>query len=398
MIINNTSIKGFYNYSPTSKYESGDFVVLGDVIYVCSPKNGIGYVFNEDPSTSENFYIYLGEGSQMSTISDFINFVKQKGGLDKYISISSLVGILNSFCKGINTSGIIGEEITLAGQDLNVTVDEINGDYDKESILSCIMEDPLINNAVFKVSRNLPEIITYVGSSKASLNYSYCILKQYTYNGDNNLIVRVQELIDHELGNIFYRTGTISSSGKLENITSFTIAVIQPESLKSRAENLFDLYKTKLLTLDQKLNELMGNFCFTKIELPSSGISELFLHNNPEKKDKGIYIISVDTIGPITLDILTDLGGEVYESNSVSIDPSLGSFKYHINNSLFIEVIKETPEATTTTTSSTLSPTTTTTTTPLPGNDSSIIEITIKPSDTETTKIFSAYYRKYFRR
>ena len=380
MIINNTSIKGFYTYSPTSKYESGDFVVHGDIIYVCSPKDGVGYVFNEDPSTSKNFYIYLGEGSQMSTVSDFINFVENKGGLDKYISISSLVGILNSFCKGINTSGIIGEEITLAGQDLYVTVEGINGDYDKESILSYIMEEPLINNAIFKVSRNLPEIITYVGSGKESLKYNYCILKQYTYKGDNELTVRVQELIDHELGNIFYRTGTIDSSGKLEIISSFRIAVIQPESLKNRAENLFDLYKTKLISLDQKLNELTGNFCFTKIDLPSSGTSEMFLHNNEEKKDKGVYIIGIDSLGPITLDLLTDLGGGVYESNSVTIDPGLGSFVYHVNNSLSLEVDRKIIDGAVS-----------------PGLDSAVIEITIKPSITNT-KIFSAYFRKYFRR
>ena len=90
MKINNESVRGFFLYSENAEYESGDFVVDGNTIYVCSPKDSLT-VTGEKPSLSKNFEVYLGE--QMADVSEFVKFSEEGIGSKKYVSLTALPAI-----------------------------------------------------------------------------------------------------------------------------------------------------------------------------------------------------------------------------------------------------------------------------------------------------------------
>ena len=88
----NTSIRGFFIYSPDVEYELGDFVVKGNTIYICSPKDNTKYCIGEDPATSNNYSVYLGDNrTTLEEIKSFIDGDNISDGIsDKYISLSHL--------------------------------------------------------------------------------------------------------------------------------------------------------------------------------------------------------------------------------------------------------------------------------------------------------------------
>ena len=394
MIINNTSVRGFFLYSESAKYEAGDFVVEGDIIYVCSPQNNNLYVLGESPSKSKQFYMYLGDGDQMSSIQDFVNFVENEGGNDKYISLATLIGILNTYCKGVNTSGIIGEgiEYTISG-DTEVTIggtDEFTGD----SVLSDLMFVDSINHGIFKVSRSLPEISAYV-PKVSGINSEFCILKQYSYYSGINKI-RVQELIDHELGEIYYRTANVNTG----ECKGWKLATAHTRSLRDKAEHLLKTYSARMKGFTESLKSLSNCFCFCNLYLPNDSevhngkkllLKFLEVEEIEERSEENANPLEVNQVtdlslvGPITLNVATKIGGNVWESNSITIDlalvnPEIGkttTHSYRINENLSIDievVMKESAN----------SPT------------DPITEVYICTSN-QNTKVLAAYYRKYYR-
>ena len=432
MIINNTSVRGFFLYSETAKYEAGDFVVEGDIIYVCSPQNNNLYVLGEKPSKSKQFYMYLGDGDQMSSIQDFVEFVENEGGNDKYISLATLIGILNTFCKGVNTSGIIGEgiEYTISG-DTEVTIggsDEFTGD----SVLSDLMLVDSINHGIFKVSRSLPEIEVYV-PKLPGVKSEYCILKQYSYYSGINKI-RVQELIDHELGEIYFRTADLNTGG----ISKWELATAH-----AKAKHLCETYIARMRGFTESLKSLSNCFCFSNLVLPSDSAIRRFSEKiadskgktlllefleveNAEEDNSNLFSINqisdLSSVGPITLNLVTLIDGEnnksgsVWESNSITVDLALieltgeiTSHVYKIKNDLSVEVFIDFAN---------YSPSTSTENTSIPSDQSGVGEYVIcaecgqpiipeeKDPDPEisvyictsnqNTKILSAYYRKYY--
>ena len=277
MKINNTSVTGVFMYTDDAKFEKNDFVIYGTTIYVCSPKEGVSEVTGEIPSSSENYEIYLGD--QSTTITDYLKFLETGEGENKYISTLVLQQVLNSFIIGPDGKGVIGDSILYSKETDANTGKPIyechlsNGSLftDSESVLSDIMNDKNINNAIFRVSRLLPEIVVYVGKPLDTENTTTdllgCILRQYTYKSeDTGHTIRIQELIDQVDGLIYYRSADIDVD-TVSSATNFKCATVNTESLKKKADNIFALYNSKLKVLRSLVKHLKDNFRYRRVDV-----------------------------------------------------------------------------------------------------------------------------------
>ena len=394
MKINNTSIRGFYIYSDTSLYEEGDFVVYGNTIYVCSPKSGSSLVIGEKPYESDNFYVYLGD--QLADETDFLEFSQNGGGKDKYISLASLVNILNTYMKGLSTSGIIGHEYVL-NEDNSVVykiennITKVFNEDEASQILTTLLYDEKINHGIFKVSRHLPELKTLVGDTG-----DYCILRQYSYyrSEDKDSLVRVQEIIDIEssrqlnpsisYANIYYRSVPLKPQSNEIIDLRFYSATAHSEYLARKAENLFNIYSTKIQLFQSKIRELEKSFCFKSI-LTGSVYSRVDLQNTNEKGRGYVNVDTVDEIGPLTVNVLIKSeDGTFYKSETLTVDPSLGDRNYYISDDLYLSVnVDDSGDNLYSSTTNTPLPNTTT---PVPISDTTTpIPDTTTPSPTSDT-------------
>jgi len=191
MNINGKSIRGMFLYQDTLEFEKGDFVVAGDLIYICTPKSGEGYIKGEDPANSTNYTPYPGE---LGSVQDYQAFLDLKdsgySAPDKYVSSTALYKILQSQFFGLNAQGIITKIFT--------TNDE----------LASLMLSKESNNGMVLVDRSvvqsmLPEIYNEFSDN------CWCIVRQstYSYNVSSTITrtIRVQELIDPTTGAYFTR-------------------------------------------------------------------------------------------------------------------------------------------------------------------------------------------------
>ena len=294
MIINGKNITGLYIYSEDAVYERNDMVVDGTTIYVCSPK-GSDSVTGEKPEDSDNFYIYLSE--RFETTEGYLGSV-EKGELDvKAISINTLQAILNHYMTGFTSKGVIGDCITV-DESGNYTI-KINGGYKSLTnyinILSDIMTGE-INNGIFKVSGNLPELLVY-GMSDT------CILRQYTtYNGETR--VRVQEIIDPVSGLIYLR----SIKGN-ETPGSFKCSVVKSYRIKEQIDKILEVYSARIEYMNKLEASLKENFRYRKISLTDNA-----------------YKVTLDktNIGDskvITILLVKESGG-IIETGNVTVDLS----------------------------------------------------------------------------
>ena len=349
MKINNISTRGFFIYSDLSYYEEGDFVVYGNTIYVCSPKSGTSLVIGEKPYESENFYVYLGD--QLADEKEFIEFSKNGGGKDKYISLSSLVGILNTYMKGINTSGVIGHEFVLDGDNVVYKIDNnISKVYDEEDsshILSTILLDESINHGIFKVSKNLPELRTFIGNLG-----DYCILRQYSYySEEKESLIRVQELIDIEssvslnpqisYANIYYRSAALDSPLNEVIDLGFLSATAHTEYLSRKAESLFKMYATKMKLFQTRIKELENCFCFCNL-ITGNLTSSVSFQNKDKKQKNYLNINSIEELGPLTINVILE-NGDTYKNYSLTVDlSSIDSFtnekNFFISDRFYISI------------------------------------------------------------
>lgn len=267
MKINETSVRGVFVYTDDAIFEKNDFVIYGNTIYICKPESGITEVYGENPKTSKNFIVYLGD--QSTDISEYLNFLETGEGENKYISTLTLQQVLNHFILGPDGKGIIGDSIVC---DPDGSYKLSNGTQFKNpnSVLSDIMNHPDINHALLKVSRLLPEIIVYVGQplnqDEDTKDIDGCILKQYTYLSENGHKIRIQELIDPVDGLIYYRGADIDSD-TVTSANNFKCAISNPDSLKKKADNIFALYNSRLKILRSLEEHLKENFRYRKVDI-----------------------------------------------------------------------------------------------------------------------------------
>ena len=109
MIINNTNVRGIWSYSSDLVYEKGDFVVVGDRIYICKASGVQGI----EPG-KENSRDYFTEypGNMIRSLEEYYNIVNNpQASDDLYISSRVLNEILQDSYFGLGDSGIITSTI-----------------------------------------------------------------------------------------------------------------------------------------------------------------------------------------------------------------------------------------------------------------------------------------------
>lgn len=165
MILNNTHIQGIFIYQPDIEYEKGDFVVSGNSIYICTagnPNTGSNTVIGIDPAEdTENYTIYLG--GSIKNIEEYFSYIDNPSveQNDKFIKASLLSQILNTYMIGFDEKGIITDYIyqdsvgkILLSDNLSKFVEGENN----ELVLDRILKAEDVNNAMFKISRELKDI------------------------------------------------------------------------------------------------------------------------------------------------------------------------------------------------------------------------------------------------
>lgn len=334
MILNNTHIQGLFIYSDDIEFEKGDFVVSGNTIYTCIAGNPTNIsnntVSGKDPSTDpENFSPYLGD--KIDSINDYFDLISSTDSSKKdgVLSAHLISQILNSYLLGMNEKGIISEYLYNGDEDSDVLsvssgLNSFLESKDKESILNNLITSD-INNAVIKVSRNLPEIKNLLPSSDNEgllfnkNQLSYVILRQYTYSTSENTYSRLQEIIDPAYAITMYRSGdgSLTEDGKIEisDIGEFKRSYLEINFMDN-VRKLQKVFIDKINELEEVKKSLVNSFRFK--EVSSINSSEVFFQcNNPANDnyvdisgfDKESFVITVITqIGNVnvttTIDIL----------------------------------------------------------------------------------------------
>lgn len=155
MIINDTNVRGIWSYSPSLVFEEGDFVVLGDQIYICK-KSGVQGV---NPSSNRDYFTEY-PGNMVKSVEEYYSIIKDKEASDDlYISSRVLNEILQDSYFGLGDNGIIESVIesdgTLRGQ--------IESLGSSEKVLDSLILAPGFNNGVVLVSREFKDIKSLVG-------------------------------------------------------------------------------------------------------------------------------------------------------------------------------------------------------------------------------------------
>lgn len=265
MRINNKSITGLFLYSPDATYERNDMVIVGSTIYVCNPSGSDSIQGSNPKNDSENFYTYLAD--QTASVSECLNFMESGEGENRIIDVTTLQAVLNHFMMGINSKGVIGDciEVTKAGKYriiINGVDESSNSNINYNNILSYIIQREDINNAIFRVSNNLPEVQIYgVGE--------YCILKQYTTK-KNGYRIRIQELIDPQSGLIYLR----SIKGN-ETPGAFKCSVIKGYHIKEQIDKILEVYTSRLEYLQVVEDSLKDNFRYRQLSRDESNASSV---------------------------------------------------------------------------------------------------------------------------
>lgn len=320
MILNNTHIQGMFLYSNETEYEKGDFVVYGNTIYICTAKNPTNITNNTvsgiiPENNSDNFSPYLGD--KLNSIEEYFNYINNDNREkdDKLVTAHLLAQILSTYMIGFDEKGIISEYVYL-NSDSSLSISNELSNFLKgkginsENVLNMILNTSEINNAIFKISRNLPEIEEIIYNSVSDIypeDSTYIILRQYTYTNDpkSDSIYRLQELIDPIGSTVRYRYGKgnyISGELSFDSVTSWL-----PNSIdKSWMENikkLEKLYTDKIKELENIEKSLVNNFRFKEYAIPDTTNSVEFQCTDSSKNnylpvsgfDKESFILTVIT-------------------------------------------------------------------------------------------------------
>lgn len=243
MRINGKNLRGLFLYEPSVTYERGDFVIEDSMIYNCNAEST-----GEKPSSSANFSPYMA--GEIATAEE----VLEGKGTDKYVSIESLVRILDNYYSGFNAAGIITNEISGNGE---IALKDMFGN--NLSFSSPSYTDPLdtiihstINNGIFKVAREV--VVGILGNGNEDT-----ILRQFSYT-ENGELHRTQELIDEENGHILFRH--LVGTGKP---SSWKSSIIDNDIVRV-VNDIRTYYEGKLTELDKEKERLVNCFRFEEVD------------------------------------------------------------------------------------------------------------------------------------
>lgn len=364
MIINNTHVQGIFLYKKDIEFEKGDFVVSGDCIYICTAENPTNPTNNTvsgiEPSTDlKNFNTYLG--NKTINIEEYYNYKNTGIGEDKYVSSHVLCKVLENLMFGVGDNGIITDYVLFDSENnvsYSVSIEEaIKEVKDTLSPLDRVLYAETLNNGFVRISRKLvPELVSELPNdlpnNYTSVDKNSIILKQYTYidNSDSESpYFRVQELIDHIKGIVFYRYSKSipGSDGKVNwingNTSTWKRSSINGDFLEE-VNKVYNWCIKERENLESLKSELIGNFKFKNLSL-SKGSDSINLNaagNLPTSTGK---FSDVSTIITVVVQKATSQAG-LFRNYSITIDLSdsygqLPITKYYIADDLSLTVMTE---------------------------------------------------------
>lgn len=259
MIINGTHIQGVFKYLDNLEYEKGDFIIEGDVIYICtaeSPTNSSTQgVKGQLPSMSpENFKIYLGE--RIVSASEYFAYINDSSELeDKYVNAASLSAIMSQYMFGLDHKGVISEYVIYNegnGLILSPSLQNIlSTGLSEEGILGEILQSPSLNSALLSLSPSLPELIPLFGEEIKNR----VVLRQFTYSTEEGN-VRIQSLIYPETGKMLWRS---TFPGDWSTVSTWK-NTFYDDNVKKDLDNLFGYYQRKISELERDRQRLKGTW------------------------------------------------------------------------------------------------------------------------------------------
>ena len=302
MIVNNRRVQGLYLYgvgSSSIEFTKGDLVVSGDSIYVCDAESVSGI----DPANDTYYeYYHPYPGSKITTASEYFQYIKNGGedeGLNKYVSVQAIKGILQGYQFGLNMEGEIE--------------DWIDGNGNTSLTLSSNSERPLddliltenLNRGIIKVSYRLNQIsggivngkpfstlfgfVDKVDKDGNPIEYQI-ILSQYTYKQSENLYIRIQELMSPLAGVSVYRymyweTGNFPVGGNI--ISSWKNVFSYSSAIQDKLDTLNTYYETLESQLNSKVASLKGSFRFKEVYIGGNSITDL---------SPGVYTVCLEGV------------------------------------------------------------------------------------------------------
>lgn len=348
MIINNTHVQGIFIYSPELEFEKGDFVVSGNSIYICTAANPTNIkdstVSGVDPSTdTENFTIYLCD--KITSSKEYFDYLNNPGNnVDKLITSHTLSEILSTYMSGFDEKGIINNYINYDSDSLSYSesLSEILKTATSSNVLDKILIESTLNNSIFRISRNLPEIKSSLPTIPEDIDIPEndklsIILRQYTYidSSNNSNLYRIQELIDHVNSIIMYRYAT---GENFINKSQWKSSFVN-KNFRDEVQYVKNYYINKVTELQAEKELLENNFRFRNIEIPKSDIINIQCTN--EDQFGYIPIDSFTNSTVITMIIQESKASNLFKNSSITIDlsNSLGSgpiLEYYVsdNNTL----------------------------------------------------------------
>ena len=324
MKINGNIVQGIYKYDPLIgdtgiEFTKGDFVVCGDSIYTCIAESVSGVNPIDD---TENQYFLPYPGSQITTASEFFQYVDSGIGGDKYVSAQSIYGILQGYQFGLDITGVISAWIDKNG-DTTLNLSSIT----KNPIDNLMLTEDL-NRGMVKISHELPQIVDttlngvpfstlfgFLDNSDPEKKLDYqLILSQYTYKSSSTTYVRVQEMTSPLSGVSVYRfltwkEGNFPIDGGA--ISRWRSVYSYSKAIQTKLYALDIYYKTLADQISAKKASLSGSFRFKEISFNGSSV-----------------ILSRD--GVYTISLLGDVEDKTY-SESATFRISIGSSSYTVN-------------------------------------------------------------------
>ena len=357
MKLNGVSVQGIYVYNEgNTTYEVGDLILYKNGIYIYSKSSEV-LSDGLTPDVSKDYIPYLGD--KLTSLQDWKDFLEGKGE-DKYLTTNTLVAILNSYMNDMRLDGIIEsaydypEGKTRDGWILDEY--KLNTEVGDNTVIDEILRSNS-NYAVYRVSRKLQGLwmVDYDTESVVG-NYTdedrkSVLVKQYTYYSseeDKNLGIetRIQEVIDHIDGTIYYRSAKYNPSleingtlGNLSSVSDWHNTRISRE-YESQVMSIINAYATKIRELECLEKNLKKNFKFKSLDIiPGSNSVLLSQTSTPEavKIEQGFY-----NIGPITVVLkqriqTTDIFYKSYEITIEYSDMYNGS-KFLLTDDLYVTI------------------------------------------------------------
>lgn len=337
MEINNKNIQGIFKYSPDIVFTKGDFVVENLKLYIVK-SNSVSGISPSSDISSRYYELYMSE-EVINTDEDISKYIKGENS-DKLVTAFSVGKMLSSYLSGFNEKGVITNEVIKTGE---VYLRDYFGNQTfigEVNPLDEIMRTNDLNNAIFKVSKEISKGI--IGSVSDNLDTAF--LRQYTYYDGNGNKIRVQELIDIESGMTMFRYS--SESNNFDPTNSWVCGNVGNSTL-TMINSVISYYSNKAMNFEKELYSMRGSFRYKSIPF---AYSKIVKESKESEKTLGVSLSSFPSFKDdeeflVTLCIskieTTFEGRAVYRTGSLTVDININDVFYKTLGDLTLHVEKE---------------------------------------------------------